>query len=68
MDFRPDTPKKIYIDIFPIDYAPNNAAVRYCKAFVCDALMFIASSKDFKSYCTSEMKKRITSSNKGIVN
>ena len=35
-------PNYIKIDVFPLDYAPDNAVIREIKGIFCNALMFIA--------------------------
>ncbi|MBQ3584099.1 MAG: LicD family protein [Lachnospiraceae bacterium] len=44
-------PQCVYIDIFPIDYAPNNGVLRQIKGIMCNFLMVIAG-------CVEEYKEQ----------
>lgn len=43
-----DFPKKIYVDIFPIDFVPENKFSRLIKGNVCNIEMIIASCVEYK--------------------
>ena len=68
LDSRPDTPKMVSIDIFPIDYAPANKVHRVLKGIYCNGLMFVAGSMEFIRYCTPEVKKELIKTPVGKLN
>lgn len=58
-------PKLIYIDIFPLDFAPNSMAVRTAKGLVANSLMAIGGSVEDAYYMTDEFRRMLMSSKEG---
>lgn len=58
---------EIYIDIFPIDYAPMNVIHRTVKGLWCNFLMGAAAQASFYQMRTTEFKQYVCSSFKGRV-
>ena len=54
---RKSAPKKLYIDIFPIDYVPNNCILRKIKGHYSNLLMFIAGSIEFNQDIAPYIRK-----------
>lgn len=50
-------PHHIYVDIFPIDYAPDKRGRRIIKGLWCNCLMAISGSVEFKKTLTREMRE-----------
>lgn len=59
--------QKIYIDIFPIDYAPESDIIRGIKGVYCNLLMAIASQACFFQMKTESTKKYMCTSLKGKI-
>lgn len=65
----PDSiPHHIYIDIFPIDYAPDQKGKRFIKGLWCNCLMAIAGGVEFRETLTKEMKQIMEDNFSGRVN
>lgn len=47
----------IFIDIFPIDYAPNSRALQFVKGTYCNAIMFIAGQVKFRKNSNENIKQ-----------
>ena len=63
-----DTSEKIWIDIFPIDYVPDNCIKKYLIGVVSNFLMGIAGSIEFINNCDRDTKNKLISSVNGAVN
>lgn len=63
-----NTINKISIDIFPIDYAPNNKIVRYIKAVISNGRTFVTSSLEFADFCDDKTKEKLLSNFNGKMN
>ena len=63
MHLNSPEPKGIWIDIYPIDYAPSNIVKRYLKGFLSEALQIIHASVLYHQY-PSEKYKEFMSYNK----
>ena len=50
-------PSGIYIDITPIDYAPNNKALRFVKGIMADFLRIVSYSVYWKQYPSQSLKE-----------
>lgn len=46
----------IFMDIFPIDYAPENSLVRKCKAVLSDGLQFVCTCTLYSQYPSKNLK------------
>lgn len=57
IDDADDAPKKIYIDIFPIDYVSNNSIRRKIKGIHSNMLMLIASCVECKTHYNAATKQ-----------
>ena len=60
--------EEIWLDIFPIDYAPDNRLQRALKGIKCNALMLIGGSIEFMENCTLETKEALKRTTTGRVN
>lgn len=60
-------PKCVYLDIFPIDFAPNNRFIRLIKGMYCNALMAVAGCVDMCSSKNTVIKKVMTRTGKGKI-
>ena len=49
-------PTSVFLDIFPIDYAPENNIIRRCKAFLSDGLQFICTCTLYSQYPSVNLK------------
>lgn len=49
-------PAAISIDVFPIDYAPENFVLRKCKAIISDGLQFICTCTLYSQYPSKTLK------------
>lgn len=58
-------PKGIYIDVFPMDYAPRNKYVRKIKALISDFLLAASSSVLYTEYPTKLYKDFMNQSSEG---
>ena len=63
-----DSDKTLCLDVFPIDYAPDNIVRRTLKGIKSNALMFIEGSKSFDDYCSPEMAASLKKSASGYIN
>lgn len=52
-----DRPQNIYIDIFPLDFAPNNALLRNIKGTIANGLMGIAGAVDTYTHRNKTLKQ-----------
>lgn len=64
-DKNSDRPKCVYLDIFPIDYAPNNKVIRLLKGLYCNALMAVAGCVDMYSSKNTVIRNVMTRTRKG---
>lgn len=55
-------PTGIYIDITPIDYAPDNSIVRFIKGKISDVLRFVSYSVYWKQYKSKSLEEFMTHS------
>lgn len=55
-------PDKIYIDIFPVDYVPDNKLKRIIKGNICNLLMAISGCVSMVEYNGPELKKMMEKS------
>lgn len=63
-DTQTSFPKGIYIDIFPLDYAPENKFLRWIKGAFCNLLCQIAVSVFYAQYPSPEMALFMSQSRK----
>ena len=49
-------PSCIFVDVFPIDYAPKNKLLRRVRAFISDSLQFICTSVLYYKYPSNNLK------------
>lgn len=61
-------PDNIWIDIFPIDYVPDNKIKRLYVGVRCNMLMGIAGSIEFINSCDEKMRHQLLQSPIGILN
>ena len=62
-----DLPKGIHMDLFPVDYAPENALLRGIKGSISIVLQFIAISSLMRQYMTPEKTAFYCSSKMGRI-
>ena len=62
------TPPHIYIDIFPIDYVPNNFFHKLLKGIRCNLLMAIAGCVEFREDYNEEIDLMMGSTMQGRIN
>jgi lipopolysaccharide cholinephosphotransferase len=60
--------KGVYIDVFPIENAPNNTVIRGIKGFLSDAMAYIGVSMYMYEHKNDLIKSYFYSSNEGKVN
>lgn len=49
-------PTSIFVDVFPMDYTPENNMVRKCKAIMSDALQFVCTCTLYAQYPNDNLK------------
>jgi len=49
-------PSNIFVDVFPMDYAPNNKFLRKTKAIISDGLQFICTCVLYKKYPSKNLE------------
>ena len=50
-------PSNVFVDVFPIDYAPKNSFFRSCKAILSDVLQFICTCTFYYQYPSIRLKE-----------
>ena len=58
----------VFIDIFPIDFCPDGKLLRTIKGVECNGIVFLSSSRDFREFCTPEIREGLLKTPKGTVN
>ena len=66
--YKKDTSKKLWIDIFPIDYVSDNCIKKYLVGITGNLLMGIAGSIEFIDNCDKDTKDKLVSSFNGAIN
>lgn len=66
-DENSSKPKCVYLDIFPIDYAPDNRFVRQIKGMYCNTLMAVAGCVDMYRTKNAVIKKMMDRTVKGRI-
>ena len=68
VDMPKRAPRKVGIDIFPIDFCPDGKLLRTIKGVECNGIVFLSSSRDFREFCTPEIREGLLKTPKGTVN
>lgn len=63
-----DTPKGVYVDIFPIEYIPENMIIRFAKGFVANVIYYIGNSVLIYQLRNDILKAFFSASIKGKIN
>ena len=63
-----DIPQNIYIDIFPIDYVPENAIACQLKGWRSNFLMIMASCAEFRQHMSPSLQRLMLSNKQGRIN
>lgn len=58
----------LWIDVFPIDYAPDNVIIRRIKGFFSDAFAYTAVSNYMRTFDTPEVKKYMSATTASRIN
>lgn len=67
-DINNDTPKGVYIDIFPIEYIPENKLIRFIKGFFANGIHYIGSSAKMHQIHNIMLKEYFSASLEGKIN